>query len=821
MAASGYITGFAQRQEAGVYIVYYDGGTQSINVPITPRSIRRFMLMQDDYIQLEFSLADPINIGIGSHVIDPVFGTFYVTTEQQPKYNQRTGGWDYSLRFDADYMRMRNHLHCLVANGKRMETSWSLTDKLMTHAQQIADDANLIFAPNPAASVDPTTGTISYSSEGYAVEVTADNANEIKHIPYNGISLIAALDAIAEAYGCEWWVTNDRVTIGDTTYAHTLHLGKCELDNTPFVFRLGENVESMDIARDQQTFANRIYAYGGTQNVPEDYDKRLVFRADTVTKSNRNVTSVKVTSINNANELMTLDMVSGAGNTAVVAFAFPAAVESGNNYTRYYTHTTAQQSLRGKQTFDFDLGGRLQMDGDWAATDEPNVSLTASIIYGNNQRIDIPVTASPGIGIGVWYFTIDYHREIDLGSEPQLVQIVLTWRIDFAMGSVHTSDEVEVDIDGDATATADASSATKVVQVHYNNADYQGSFSGATSIITFDGTTKPPTGFEGKEYTITPLNLLRIPLSWYTRDYDTGTLRMAGERRIHLPLVDYPNRYVDADNTQGNAAAHSLNLNEASQVVEAAVIFNDVFPKLTLRIKQGSMATTPMQQRVEHSDGSVTYDKWTQYSFKAEYLHNGTWSDFNFRVAYMLDGAKLQAVFSAPSNAQSSGYLLSGMAFDLGFDERVFKVIRNEDYGIMLPNDTLKPSEGDEFVLTGWNPRAMNDLGIVDAAEEELATKAEEYVAALKEGLFTFTCRMMSNIFWSYNYGGRDNPKTYGLLALGAKVTISGAAMPDKTSRIIGYEYKLDIPYDTPTYIVGETEAYSRLKRIEKQLTKL
>jgi hypothetical protein len=54
-------------------------------------------------------------------------------------------------------------------------------------------------------------------------------------------------------------------------------------------------------------------------------------------------------------------------------------------------------------------------------------------------------------------------------------------------------------------------------------------------------------------------------------------------------------------------------------------------------------------------------------------------------------------------------------------------------------------------------------------------------------------------------------------------VVINNDALPNggKQSRIIGYEYKLDIPYDTPTYTVGDTEAYSRLKQIEKQLQRL
>ncbi len=121
MAATGYIENIQQRTSAVVTIHYYSGGsTASIEVPITPRSVRRFSLMQDDYIQLEFSLEEPVNIGIGSYFTDSIFGQFFITSEQMPRYNQTTGGYDYSLRFDKDYMRWKNFLHCLVSNSKRM-----------------------------------------------------------------------------------------------------------------------------------------------------------------------------------------------------------------------------------------------------------------------------------------------------------------------------------------------------------------------------------------------------------------------------------------------------------------------------------------------------------------------------------------------------------------------------------------------------------------------------------------------------------------------------------------------------------------------------
>ena len=127
-----------------------DNETGVVNVatvPITEKSVRKFMLMQEDYIQLEFSLSEAVHFAIGdSFTDDELFaGTFVLASEQMPKFNQNTGGYDYSLRFDKDYMAWRNWVHCLIANGQRMEGQWSLTDQLSTHAQQIADGINLII----------------------------------------------------------------------------------------------------------------------------------------------------------------------------------------------------------------------------------------------------------------------------------------------------------------------------------------------------------------------------------------------------------------------------------------------------------------------------------------------------------------------------------------------------------------------------------------------------------------------------------------------------------------------------------------------------
>ena len=833
MSATGYIADNRQRTSADITINYYVGGiARTISVPITPRSTRRFMLMQDDYIQLEFSLADAVNFGIGSYISDQQ-ATYYITTEQMPRYNQQTGGYDYSLRFDADYYRWRNYLHCLVANNKRMETSWSMTDKLAVHAQQIADNANIIFPPTVTPVTDPDTGTTYYRNSGYGISVDAENAADIKYLQYNGMNIIDAMNAIAEAYGCEWWVDNEQTTIGSTIYAHTIHFGKCQLDNTPFVFSIGDNVEGMDIARDQQTLANRIYAYGGTHNIPDNYDRRLIFTADTVTQagtgSNRRITSVK-----DSTRELTLEMIEGEGTVTPTAFAFGLPVQGGTNSDRTYTQTTATKQLSGNQTFVAQLEGSLTIiNDDWAGTDIPQVSVVATLHYGlNTKRMNVLLDDRQLITDGkTWSASITMNETINLGASAVNVYADIVWSVVFQSGSAHTSDHVDCGVGGSLTATADASTATKDVIVTYDGTEYGGTFSGATGIITF-GTNRPPYTFANKQYTVSPLNLLKVPMSFYTFDYSTGTMRMAGEKRLHLPLADYPNRYVDTDNMQDvGEYTPTLHVGYPSQVIEEAVVFEDVFPKLTLRIKAGSIVETEKKQRIDYSDNSVKWEDWTQYSFMAEYNDNGTWKDFPFKQEYMLDGNKLQTVFSAPTSSEASGHLLSGMTFDVGLTQLYngvqYTIIRNEDYGVLLPNKALKPTEHDEFVLTGWNPVALNQLGIVDAAERELATKAEEYLKAVQEGQYTINVHMMSDVFFTEDYGGggddNNGNKMFGLLALGASVTVNNAALPggSKTSRIIGYEYKLDIPYDTPTYIVGETEAFSRLRQIEKKLNRL
>ena len=792
-------------------------------VPITERSSRRYMLMEDDSVTLEFSLANAVDFAIGDYIDDEVFGRFYIFAEQAGKYNTSTGGYDYSLKFEREYMGWRNRVHCLTIDGDRKECDWSLTDSLKTHAQQVADEANVLLG-----MVD--------EGDRYVIDITAETANEVKHVKYSGVSILEALNMIADAWQCEWWVTYDkpyREPQMGRIYYKVIHFGKMEYGSTPLEFRLGENVESMEVSRDQQTYCNRLYAYGGTQNVPETYNRKLEFEVDIL----RFIDGTAI--YGDSKRPLRMDML----NADAVADTYTYVLMlDGLNRPQAVCRTAltaGKYSLEGTLTSIYTCrvinGGTLYaslaliIDGNTV-----NLPATSRKVFGEE-------TTSPGVQ--------DFEYGIDLakvryeGNGITIINGVLTLEetmtLAFRISWPSMNGTEVLQIDG-VKATAIDNRTKKRIQIEYGGQQHYVTVNPAYSAdsvesacFAFDGAV--PSGFAvGSKYTISPRWLtLDVPISYYTPLYDAGTMSQVGSRRIHLPVDRAPHGYVGQSNYT------------PKQIVEMAVVFDDVFPRLELKVDSVRQVSRTME--VEHEDGSKTYERRQQYLIKCSMLDG---SPFNFSYKYLMDGQRLKAHFTAPFTLQTAGYKLAGMEFELGLNTNgEYTIIRNEDYGAMLPNDLLMPSVGDTLFFSGWNPQAMYELNLVNNAEYTLLSEAHGYLSAITAGQFTARCRMMSD--WPFEQtrerafidadgkafmvkrSASSNTRvpfringietTYLLPDAGDRVTvyndsITGGSM---TSRIIGYEYKLDMPYDTPTYIIGETEAYSRLKQIEKRITKL
>lgn len=806
-----------------------------VSIPITPKCVRKFTLMQEDYIQLEFSLPSAVHIAIGDYFDDDLFGKFVCTEEQMPKYNTKTGGYDYSIRFDAEYMVWKNFIHCLTVNDsdntlQRMESDWSLTDKLEVHAQQIADEVNLIIgasAPSPAYE-----GQIVPHS-GYCIDITAERASEVHFLTYDGVNIIDALNMIAEAWGCEWWVTSGSTKVIDSKrYNKVIHFGKCENEGTGYDFRLGHNVESMDINRDQQTYANRIYAFGGTKNVPEDYDRKLEFIVGEVSGIG---SAFHVQDSLHPLEIgMINDVVDGTQTTEINNSSFPNSSASGLSI-EYESRSLAPDSYIVSGTLKVTVTANSGGDASARATIEV---LDMDYTY---KHTNIPA-GTDTLGKVFWETTFNFYQMVELAERGVI-------RYGIAISGISGSN-VNVVVTG-LSAKGTVKTASKKLEIVYNGNTYSAMLNAGHYAKHEDGYTYISNIKQGSTYLSgvsvgdkfsVPekwIDKLAIPYSYYSPLYDTGVLRKVGERRIHLPSDQ------NGENN-GKRYVETSGLDNYATIVEESVVFDDIFPRLLLKV--ASVTTENKVQEVVHDDGSIDYQNWTQYKITATRL-NG--SEFHFDARYLMDGAgKLQAVFTAPATAQSSGFKLSGMTFDVGFDynSQVYTIIRNEDFGAQIPNSYLYPSIDDEFFLTGWNPKAIGELGIIADAENELLNAAIAYRDAIQAGQFTFNCRMMSNWFFDLEADrffvlpeeeSEDNEPfftvdenafyvgngftRYRLPQAGDIVTVYHDALKggSKTSRIIGYEFKLDKPYDTPTYVVGETEAFSRLKQIEKKLTKL
>ena len=250
------------------------------------------------------------------------------------------------------------------------------------------------------------------------------------------------------------------------------------------------------------------------------------------------------------------------------------------------------------------------------------------------------------------------------------------------------------------------------------------------------------------------------------------------------------------------------------EAIEQVVIFDEVYPR-----RVGTMSditTKEYTDKIENADGTTTEKKWNAYRFKD--------TGITFSKDYILPGNELKITFQSGK--------LNGMEFAVTFDPegkpeklengswnpeaQLWEIVRNEDYGRPLPDGALIPENGDTYILSGWNSMKITEMGLVAEAQLELKDKADKYVAKSKIDPSTYNCKMMSDV--AYSEDGIHN-----LYSIGQKVNLINKAYFEngRQSRIIGFEFNLDLPYDSPIYTVGETAAYSRIGELEEKVESL
>lgn len=207
---------------------------------------RKFSLMNEDSITLRFQTREAMQFPVGSSV-----GDFYITQEQVGKWNENTGVWGYELKFDAYYWLWANKIlrYIIPDVDSARETSFTLTATIDIHANVIKNCLDFLG--------------VKYEGSPFRIDTNDETlSGEAKLVRYENLSVLGGIQAIAEAFECEWWV------IGNAIY-----FGRCENSDSKHVFEAGINTSSISFQQAKSEAPNRLYVYGSERNIPTNYRK--------------------------------------------------------------------------------------------------------------------------------------------------------------------------------------------------------------------------------------------------------------------------------------------------------------------------------------------------------------------------------------------------------------------------------------------------------------------------------------------------------------------------------------------------------------------
>lgn len=769
-------------------------GNIRFSTPINEGSKRHFLLMQEDYITLLFSLSNPVYFKLGDYV-DNELGIFELVDLYKPTYNTTTGAYDYELRLDAYYWKWKNKKFFYTPETTGREAAWNLTATLDTHLKVFLDNLKALG--------------YKFREEEFIYEIDSTVKNTSKLVSYDNVNLIDALTQMAETWECEWWITE-----------HVIHFGRCEY-SSPVDFKAGDltdtenvNVNSMTRSDSQTTYATRIYAFGSTRNIPSSYRKDLIFDVKEVNGRNISDTS-RPLKINYFPSRVTYKEDSNEGSGPFTP-----------SYTEWTLDKTLASSAKGGSYkvvsggISINISTAVPQIGNRAFLPAGDYILKASYIYNISGE-------SKEVIIGNQTVSLAQNQQYEIAAK---IQVSDTLVID-----KNSSDlKVRVYVHVPAPASSELLS-TFQAYVTYDINLYGGSsattsvtfLSGANVGRTFDAVYNPdlltgdaanviqlPEGVTaslGNRYTIDNIIKGKVPDNYFSKDDKEMTLNGVVQKRLMLPEGI---SYVDA--YKYSPAGERINIGDEryddpdnvempeEEAIEEIVIFEDEYPQY-----KGTISSVSHEDKVDDND-----KEYPIYKFKDTGLKN-------FTEDFRLDDEELHMIFQTGK--------LAGMDFAINIVESdstgtTFEIVRNEDYGRFLPDDVLYPQtahmeDGEEvpadtYILYGFDTAYISEQMLPDA-EQNLLKKAKEYVKKSMIDPSTYDCEMDADFI--YNKG---NIRTY---EVGAKVNlINKAFFPEgRQSRIIGFEWPLDIPYDHPIYTVGETASYSRIGEIESKFDSL
>jgi len=761
-------------------------GNIRFSTPINEGSKRHFLLMQEDYVTLKFSLASPIYFKLGDY-IDNELGIFEVVDLYKPTYNTTTGGYDYELRLDAYYWKWKNKKFFYTPETTGREAGWNLTATLDVHLNIFLDNLKYLG--------------YKFRDKDFIWEIDDTVENSAKLVTYDNVNLIDALTQMAEAWGCEWWIENHKICFGRCEYSSPVDFKAGDLTDTENV-----NVNNMIRSDSQTTYATRIYAFGSTRNIPATYRKDLIFDVKKVNGRDISDTSRPL-------NIRFFPSVSHAGISPINMNIFEEGEMVGAQ-EEYKVMTDVFTSSMPASEYHISFNSMLLYFSTRFTSNIENFKAKLSLVYYVGEVEKVLDIQEKAFNDSVSSFTISF-SDTDFFLLEKANNCKFLFTFSFSLNHPEKTVVYTIGRSGENNVKLECLSASANTSVTF--------LSGTNSGRTFSAVYNPDlltgedanvirlpegvTASMGNQYIINNIIKGKIPDNYFSKDDKELTLNGVVQKRLMLPK-DVP--YIDAYRYSptgeriyiGDSRYDNPNNVEMpeEEAIEEIVRLEDEYPKYI-----GSVSSiTSDEKEEEDSDGNKTGNKYLIYTFKDNGLKN-------FTKDFVLNGQEPHLIFQTGK--------LAGLDFVISLKESgnsgtTFEITRNDDYGRYLPDDILYPVVSDTYILYGFDTAFISEQ-MLPEAEQNLLKKAKEYVKKSMIDPSTYDCEMNADFICN-----EGNIRTY---EVGAKVNlINKAYFPEgRQSRIIGFEWPLDIPYDHPIYTVGETAPYSRIGEIESKLESL
>ncbi|MBP3245532.1 MAG: hypothetical protein J6M59_10595 [Bacteroidaceae bacterium] len=808
-----------------------NGASESIvfQCEINKGSVHKAELMKEDYIILKFSHNAVVDFRRGDYVNISGLGIFEIADLSYPSLNNSNGGYDYTLRMDRPWYKWKDKIMFYDRQYGR-EASWSLTRTIQEQAS--------VFLSNLSA-LGITYGGLAYQFNfSYASGVK--DISVAKLCSYNQTSILDALNMWCDSdhWNCEWWIDGN-----------IIYIGKCELGEYEDM-TYGTQIQSVSRSDSSKDYANRLICFGSTRNIPSTYRKELYFQPlERLTPSSAYQDAATLTNYFGHTEWIALR---DSARTLKDSY-FPESAketdsaQSASLYIRsYIRHLRTQDEnvdIGGTLTYNsipLTKGTRYEMYTDGTISGSVRTTITAADVMqgsslkkwmiGFDARIaqlvekGIPYYIEGGtIYVALFAYTdkakargiVTLYDGSNREEKEVFVQdIALTTDEDynatfaispesfeFESGAYRYAQfriEVEIPCYKASSMQFDATTAlannsirckttipTYLTTITFTAGEHQGqTFDAVVNAEKSYGYDAEPwiaietdeTFATDETFSIDNIIASKCPSSFFSYGNSNSVVEGVVQKRLALP-VGVP--YIDADN----------NVND-DNAIERVIINEDIYPHKEYEVDE--VMTREYEDSEEDEHGNVTKKKWQAYQIKVGDLTN-------FSEDYLLD--ELHIVFS-------SG-LLNGMDFALTLirsnDEyTLLEIVRNEDYVLKLPNDIMKPTEGDTFTMYGYDTSFMSD-NLVGEAEQRLLQWGQEQALEYQKDKNSYSCKM--NPVWL-----KSNRADWGI---GKAVNLVTPYTPNgRHSRIYSFEKALDFSYDC-TYTVSESANYSRLAELQ------